>query len=111
MPKAKEPLYIGIGGHVVAIDRATGEERWRRKLRSSSFITIAVEAGAVYAGAQGELFCLDPKTGSILWHNRLKGLGHNLIAFGGSSTTAITASAIASQAAAIVAASSAASAT
>lgn len=99
-----QPLYIGLGGHVVAIDRATGAEIWRAKLRSSSFVTIAVEPDAIYAGANGELYCVDPATGSIRWHNRLKGLGMSVIAFGGSN---ISTTAKAVQAAQAVAASTA----
>ena len=98
------PLYIGLGGHVVAIDRATGAELWRTKLRSSSFVTISVEADAIYAGANGELYCVDPATGSIRWHNRLRGLGMSVVAFGGSSGTSTAAAAAAAQAAAIAAA-------
>lgn len=105
MGRAEGPIYIGIGGHLVAIDRATGSERWRCKLRSSTFITIAVEKDAVYAGATGELYCIDPSTGTIRWHNRLKGLGHSIIAFGGSSAAVVAAAAMAR--AAMIAASSA----
>lgn len=94
------PLYIGLGGHLVAIDRATGAEIWRTKLRSSSFVTISVEPDAVYAGANGELYCVDPATGAIRWHNRLKGLGMSVVAFGGSNVTSPAAAAAAHAAAA-----------
>ena len=83
MPQS-DTIYIGVGGHVVAIDRATGAEHWRCKLRSSNFVTIAVEAEAIYAGVNGELFCVDKGSGAILWRNRLKGLGMSIVAFGGS---------------------------
>jgi len=79
-----EPLYIGIKGHVVAIDRATGGEIWRRHLAGASYVTVHAGAGAVYAGARGTLFCLDPTTGSVIWTNNLRGLGYNLIMFSGS---------------------------
>jgi outer membrane protein assembly factor BamB len=98
------PLYIGLGGHVVAIDRATGAEIWRTRLRSSSFVTITVEAEAIYAGANGELYCVDPATGAIRWHNRLKGLGTSVLAFGGSGITSTAAALQAAQAAAAAAA-------
>ena len=100
MAKTNGPLYIGLGGHVVAIDRATGAEIWRCKLRSSSFVTIAVEPDAIYAGAAGELFCIDPSTGSIRWHNKLKGLGMSVVAFSGVGTTSTAAAIRAAQAAA-----------
>jgi outer membrane protein assembly factor BamB len=93
MAKKLGPLYIGLGGHLVAIDRATGAEIWRTKLRSSHYVTISVEPDAVYAGAHGELYCVDPATGSIRWHNKLSGLGTSIIAFG-SSVVATTAAAV-----------------
>lgn len=95
-----EPLFIGIGGHVVSIDRTTGSELWRTKLKSTSFVTVMVGKGVVYAGASGELFCLDPTTGGIRWHNKLKGLGMNVIAFDGSSDSVVKAAIAAAQAAA-----------
>lgn len=104
--KAGGPLYIGLGGHVVAIDRATGAEIWRCKLRSSSFVTISIEPDAIYAGANGELYCVDPATGSIRWHNRLRGLGTSVVAFGGSSATTTAAAVQAAQAAAVAASAS-----
>jgi outer membrane protein assembly factor BamB len=33
----------------------------------------------VYAAAKGEIFCLDPATGSVRWQDPLKGLGRGLI--------------------------------
>jgi outer membrane protein assembly factor BamB len=91
MGKRENCLYVGIGGHVVALDPGTGEEIWRRKLRSSTFVTVQVAGDAVLAGAAGELYCLDAMTGTIRWHNRLKGLGMGLVAFGGSSEVGVAA--------------------
>lgn len=82
-------LFIGIGGHVLAIDRATGAERWRCKVRFDTLVTIAIERDAIYAGAAGELFCIDPATGTIRWRNQLTGLGIAAIAFGGPSSTVL----------------------
>ena len=91
------PIYLAIGGHVVAVHSTSGEEIWRTKLKSSaSYITICVIDGTLYAGAGGELFCLNAGSGEILWNNKLKGLGHGLIAFAGSE---LAASAAAMQAA------------
>ena len=95
-----QPLYIGVGGHVVAIDNRTGEEIWRTKLKSSSsFVTISQFEGLLLAGASGELFCLNPKGGEVLWHNKLKGLGLGVVAFAGSDATVQLAAAAAAAAA------------
>jgi outer membrane protein assembly factor BamB len=92
-------LYIGVGGHAVAIDPSSGEEIWRTKLKGAMFVTIHQRGSEVYAGANGELFCLSADTGEIIWHNKLKGLGLSVVSFTGTSETA-TMSAITAAAAA-----------
>ena len=81
------PIYLGVGGHAVAINATTGEEIWRTKLKASSFVTVHYSDGRVYAGARGEVFCLDARSGSVLWQNPLKGLGLGVVAIGGSDPT------------------------
>lgn len=82
------PLYISVKNTVVAIDRTSGEEIWRRELESSSVwttgtvCTMRVTPEGIYVGAHGELFCLSPSTGEIRWRNSLPGLGAWLIVFG-----------------------------
>jgi outer membrane protein assembly factor BamB len=73
------PLFIGIKGTVLAIDRATGQEIWRTALEGSDFVNVVLEDGVLYAATRGELFCLDPATGQVRWHNPLKGLGWGLV--------------------------------
>jgi outer membrane protein assembly factor BamB len=78
---SSETIKIGIGGHVVSIDRATGVELWRTKLKGSDFVTVYDAGQYVYGGTSGVLFCLEASTGRILWKNELKGLGTGLITF------------------------------
>ncbi len=103
-------LFIGIAGTVVAIDRSTGTELWRRRLKgTASFTTVLFEDGVLFAGTGGELYRLDPATGEVLWHNRLKGLGMGLVAFAsGPSVAAAVAAQQATEAAAAAAATTAA---
>ncbi len=75
-------VIIGIRSHVVCIDTTSGNERWRTKLKGSQFITIYQRGDRIFAGAQGELYCLRASTGAILWHNKLKKLGYGLVSFG-----------------------------
>ena len=81
MPRTKSGfVYIGIKGHVLALDRKTGTEIWRTPLktdygRTTSFVNLHRDRDYLYAAVQGEVFCLDPKNGTLLWHNPLKGLG------------------------------------
>ena len=71
-------VYVGIGGHVVALDGSTGTERWRTKLKGSDFVSVVSDGSRLYAVARGELYCLDGTLGTILWQNRLKGMGMGL---------------------------------
>jgi outer membrane protein assembly factor BamB len=84
-------VHTGIKGHVIALDRATGSERWRTKLRGADFVNLASDGTFIFAGTSGEVFCLDPDTGALLWHNPMKGLGFGLVSLlagsdGGNST-------------------------
>jgi outer membrane protein assembly factor BamB len=99
MARARDRLFLGVGGHVVAIDPATGDEIWRTRLKSTTVTTVWSDGKRVYGGAQGELFGLDAASGNLLWHNKLKGLGMGIVAFPGSSLEAAAAAAKAAAAA------------
>lgn len=92
-------IYVGIQGSALALDNATGTEIWRTKLKSSSFVSVALIDGRLFASSQGELFCLDPATGTVLWHNKLKGLGHGFVTLAGDGGTTTLAAMQAAQAA------------
>ncbi len=81
-------VYIGIGGKVLALDRATGQELWRTALRGD-FVNVALQDGDLFASAAGELFCLDAATGHIRWQNPLKGLGRGLVSIAGAGQQAV----------------------
>jgi outer membrane protein assembly factor BamB len=100
MARARDRLFLGVGGHVVAIDPATGDEIWRTRLKSTTVTTVWSDGKRVYGGAQGELFGLDAASGNLLWHNKLKGLGMGIVAFPGSSLEAAAAAAAQAAAAA-----------
>jgi methionine synthase I (cobalamin-dependent) len=71
-------VYVGIKGHVLALDGATGTERWRTKLKASDFVHVVSDGYRLFAAVRGELFCLDGATGAVLWNNRLSGMGYGL---------------------------------
>jgi outer membrane protein assembly factor BamB len=76
-------LYVGVKGHVVAIDKATGGTLWKTKLKGGltsgeRFVSLLVQEGRVFAHTYGEVFCLDQATGAVLWNNRLEGLGYEI---------------------------------
>ncbi len=86
----QERIFLGIGGHVVALSRLDGRELWRAKLGgmwSSGFVTsVTLLDGRLYATSNGEITCLDPETGAVKWHNGLSGLGTGFIAVAGGSS-------------------------
>jgi outer membrane protein assembly factor BamB len=100
MSMREKVLVIGIGSHVVAIRPSDGQEIWRTKLKMTSFVTVFADGDTVYAGAGGELFCLDGTSGVIRWRNKLKGLGSGLVSFSGASAVEAAAAMAAAQAAA-----------
>ena len=81
-------LFIGIGGHVVALDPDSGSEIWRQKLSATGLATVAVHGDALFGAAAGELCRLDPLTGRILWRNKLRGLGLGVVSFPGGAEAA-----------------------
>jgi outer membrane protein assembly factor BamB len=84
---ANRPIYIGICGNVLAVDRATGVEIWRSNLKSGDFVNVVLQDEQLYATTQGELFRLDPATGHVMWHNPLKGLGLGVVTIAGQDST------------------------
>ena len=80
---APSHVFVGIKGTVLALDRATGEEVWRRPLVGSDFVNVTLVDGDLLATARGELFALEPSTGEVRWHNPLKGLGRGLLTIAG----------------------------
>ena len=89
MPRPAAGLvYVGIKRTVVALDRRTGEEAWRAVLDthsagSSSFTYVFRDGDLLFATCSGEIFCLDPRTGDLLWQNTLKRLGVGLTSIAG----------------------------
>jgi outer membrane protein assembly factor BamB len=93
-------LYAGLKAHVVAIDQATGATVWQTKLAGGvavsgeRFVNLLAKEGRVFAHTYGEIFCLDAQTGSILWKNKLDGLGYDLAALAVEGATSPSASAM-----------------
>lgn len=74
----KDFVYVGIAGAVVALDRTTGGERWRTRLKRTQPVILMSDGDRLYATTLGTAFCLDPATGTVLWQNPLKGLGYGI---------------------------------
>ena len=76
--KTSEVVFVGIGRSVVALNRATGEQVWATRIKGYDFVNVVLDGGSIFATCCGEIFCLDPLTGGVLWHNPLKGFGTGL---------------------------------
>lgn len=77
-------VYIGIKTNVLAFDRKSGTEVWRTPLpvkykSSASLVNVVRDAEGLFATCAGEVFALDPRTGSVLWKEPLKGLGTGIV--------------------------------
>lgn len=48
------------------------------RLKGYDSVNVVLDGGRVFATSCGEIFCLDPLTGDVLWHNPLKGFGTGL---------------------------------
>ena len=76
MPRDPQTLiFVGIKKSVVALDERTGVEVWRADLSGSDFVTVHWDGVTLVAANNGEVFRLDPLSGTPIWHNKLKGLG------------------------------------
>ena len=115
--KSELLVYVGIKAHVIAFHRKTGAEVWRTQLpakyrSSASFVNVVRDADGLFATCGGEVFALDPRSGTILWTDPLKGLGTGLVTLatdlGGASQTAVLAESVHQQQAAAAAAATAA---
>ena len=76
--KTTELVFVGIGRSVVALKRATGEQVWATRIKGYDFVNVVLDGGSIFATCCGEIFCLDPLTGIMMWHNLLKGFGTGL---------------------------------
>ncbi len=74
----RDMMYVGLSGAVVGLDRTTGSERWRTRLKRGQLVVLMTDGERLYATTMGQAFCLDATTGTILWRNPLKGLGYGI---------------------------------
>jgi len=88
-----DQLYVGTHGHVLALDKQSGESLWATSLPASGYQVVSIihEDGLLFCGSGGHVYGLDPADGSILWSNDLPGMGHGRVylATARSSTPAI----------------------
>ena len=80
MPRDQQVLvFVGIKDSVLALDERTGDEVWRAELRASDYVSVFWDGESLFAANSGEVWRLDPRSGQLIWHNELKGLGRGLV--------------------------------
>jgi outer membrane protein assembly factor BamB len=68
-------IFVGLNGYAVALDRDSGEIAWSNDDMESGYVTLLLDGDRLIVSANGYMYCLDPLTGTTLWHNPLKGYG------------------------------------
>ena len=100
-------LFVGLKGRVAALQRSTGDIVWTTVLPAgTTLVPLVTDARHLFAISGGEVTCLDPATGEVVWHNGLKGYGTGFATFAQDLPTIVAAAAAAQQVTAAVTAAS-----
>jgi len=53
-------IFVGIRGGVSALDRETGRQLWKTKLKGADFVNVTLDDDRVFAATKGEMFAWTP---------------------------------------------------
>jgi outer membrane protein assembly factor BamB len=68
-------IFVGFRGYAMALHRDTGELVWCNSQMRSGYVSMLLDGDRLIVSTNGYMYCLDPLTGRILWHNPLTGYG------------------------------------
>ncbi len=68
-------IFVGLRGQAAALDRETGEIVWSKKDMHSGYVSLMLDGDRLIVSTNGYMYCLDPLTGHMFWHNPLSGYG------------------------------------
>jgi outer membrane protein assembly factor BamB len=106
-------IFVGFRGYAMALHRDNGEIVWCNSQMHSGYVSMLLDGDRLIVSTNGYMYCLDPLTGKILWHNPLTGYGtgvaHLVSVRGQSSQSAVVEAAEEEEAAAAASASTTAS--
>jgi len=68
-------IFVGLNGYALALHRDTGEIVWSNDQMKSGYVTMLLDFDRLIVSTNGFIYCLDPLTGNIQWHNPLRGYG------------------------------------
>src|SRR6476620_9574053 len=71
----EELIFCGLNGYALALHRDTGAIVWSNDQLRSGYVTMLLDFDRLIVSTNGYIYCLDPLTGNIQWHNPLKGYG------------------------------------
>jgi outer membrane protein assembly factor BamB len=95
-----QPLFIGTNRWVAAVNPRNGEELWRTKLPrgTGAPVTLLVKEPYVFAGCYGHVYCLDARTGDLVWENGLPRMGYYTVLMAMAGADAVSSPAAATEA-------------
>jgi hypothetical protein len=73
--KIDDLVFVGLNGHVVAMNRKNGEIAWSNDQHRGGYVSLLLDGDRLVVSSDGYLYCLDPLNGDVLWENPLKGKG------------------------------------
>jgi outer membrane protein assembly factor BamB len=103
-------VFVGFRGYAMALDRDTGEVVWCNSEMRSGYVSMLLDGDRLIVSTNGYMYCLNPLTGTILWHNPLTGYGTgvaHLVSVRGQSSQSVLTEAAEEEASASAAATSA----
>jgi outer membrane protein assembly factor BamB len=109
--KPEDLVFVTFSRSVVALDKKSGSTEWAWTIpKGSGYNALLVDGEQLFVSAAGYMYCLDARTGTLMWRNDLPGFGTGVpsIAVAGGSTPVSLLAAAARAAAAAAAASSSA---
>ena len=68
-------IFVGLNGYAVFLHRDTGDIVWSNNQMKSGYVTMLLDGDRLIVSTNGYIYCLDPLTGTVRWHNPLKGYG------------------------------------
>src|SRR5262245_44367443 len=68
-------IFVGLNGYALALNRDSGEIVWSNSEMRSGYVSLLLDGDRLIVSTNGYMYCLDPLTGRIRWHNPLTGYG------------------------------------
>jgi len=67
-------IFIGLAKNIVALHRDTGQVVWYTAIKRG-YASLLLDGDRLIVSINGYIWCLNPLTGELLWHNPLTGMG------------------------------------